>query len=97
MIVVAQADGLGFPSGHALGAALFYGAIAVIAPQAIGGPMVVRAIQALAVVMMLLVAWSRVRLGVHWPSDVAGGLLYGLGLVCLVQAAFLAWQSRVRT
>lgn len=97
VIVVAQADGLGFPSGHALGAALFYGAIAVIAPQAIGGPMVVRAIQALAVVMMMLVAWSRVRLGVHWPSDVAGGLLYGLGLVCLVQAAFLAWQSRVRT
>jgi membrane-associated phospholipid phosphatase len=30
--IVARADGLGFPSGHAMGAALFYGAVAIIAP-----------------------------------------------------------------
>ena len=92
--VVAQSNGLGFPSGHALGAALFYGAIAVIAPEAIANRRLVRAVQIAAAAMMLLIALSRVRLGVHWPSDVAGGLLYGLGMVCLVQAAMLGWGRR---
>ena len=95
VIIVAQADGLGFPSGHALGAALFFGAVAVIVAQVVGRRSLARVLQILAVVMMVLVAWSRVRLGVHWPSDVAGGLLYGLGLVALLQATFLAWHARL--
>jgi membrane-associated phospholipid phosphatase len=93
VVIVAQADGLGFPSGHAMGAALFYGAIAIIAPQVVANRLVVRGIQVLAIAMMALIALSRVRLGVHWPSDVAGGLLFGLGAVCMLQAAFLAWRQ----
>ena len=98
VMVVAQADGLGFPSGHAMGAALFYGAIAVIAPQVVGNRPVARVIQVAAFVMMTLIALSRVRLGVHWPSDVGGGLLFGLAIVCLLQAAMLAWRrAHLRT
>lgn len=94
--IVAQADGLGFPSGHAMGAALFYGAIAVIAPRVVRNHLLIRGIQAAAAVMMILIALSRVRLGVHWPTDVAGGLLFGLAFVCLLQAARLAWRARFR-
>ena len=95
--IVAQADGLGFPSGHAMGAALFYGAIAIIVPQVVASRTVARGIQVFAIAMMALIALSRVRLGVHWPSDVAGGLLFGLAAVCLLQAALLAWrQAQVR-
>ena len=91
-MIVAQADGLGFPSGHAMGAALFYGAIAIVAPQVIANRLVARGIQVAAFVMMVLIALSRVRLGVHWPSDVVGGLLFGLAIVCLLQAVLLTWR-----
>jgi len=95
--IVAKADGLGFPSGHAMGAALFYGAIAVFAPQTISNRRVARGMQVIAIAMMALIALSRVRLGVHWPSDVAGGLLFGLAAVCLMQAVWLAWrQAKIR-
>ena len=95
--IVAKADGLGFPSGHAMGAALFYGAIAIIAPQVVVSRLVARGIQVVAIAMMALIALSRVRLGVHWPSDVAGGLLFGLAAVCLMQGVWLAWlQAKIR-
>ena len=98
VMVVVQADGLGFPSGHALGAALFYGAIAVIAPQVAQNRLVASGIQVAAFAMMGAIALSRVRLGVHWPTDVAGGLLYGLSLVCLMRSAMLTWrEGRLRT
>lgn len=90
--VLAQSDGLGFPSGHAMGAGLFYGAVAVIAPQVTGNRLVTGVIQIGAFVAMGLIALSRVRLGVHWPTDVVGGLLFGLAIVCLLQAALLGWQ-----
>jgi undecaprenyl-diphosphatase len=96
-LIVAKSDGLGFPSGHAFGAALLYGAIAIIAPQVVADRLASRAIQVFSVALMTLIALSRVRLGVHWPSDVVGGLLFGLGAVCLLQAVFLTWrQAQVR-
>ena len=95
--IIVHSQGLGFPSGHAMGAALFYGAIAIIAPQVVADRLLARGIQVAAVLVMALIALSRVRLGVHWPSDVVGGLLFGLGIVCLLQAAFLDWrQAHVR-
>jgi undecaprenyl-diphosphatase len=93
VLIIAEADGLGFPSGHAMGASLFYGAIAIIAPQVVPHRLLARGIQVAAVVMMALIALSRVRLGVHWPSDVVGGLLFGLAVVCLLQVALLGWRQ----
>jgi undecaprenyl-diphosphatase len=94
--ILSQADGPGFPSGHAMGAALFYGTIAIIAPQVVSNGPVARGIQVAAFAMIGLIALSRVRLGVHWPSDVVGGLLFGLAGVCLIQAALLARRRAQR-
>ncbi len=60
-----------FPSGHATGAAAFWAAVAVLLLPVLGP----RAWALLAV--PLLVALTRVLLGVHYPSDVVGGLLVG--------------------
>jgi membrane-associated phospholipid phosphatase len=62
------------------------GAIAIIAPQIFENRPVACGIQVIAIVMMALIALSRVRLGLDRPQDVAGGLLFGLAVICLMQA-----------
>ncbi|MBN8829913.1 MAG: phosphatase PAP2 family protein [Sphingomonadales bacterium] len=59
----------GFPSGHAAGAMTLYGAIALLTR--------LRLVQLFCLGMILATGASRVWLGVHWPSDVAGGWLEG--------------------
>jgi diacylglycerol kinase family enzyme/membrane-associated phospholipid phosphatase len=59
-----------FPSGHAASAAAFATAVAMESPAA-----------GLAVApVAAAVAYSRVHTGVHWPSDVAAGMLMGTGI-----------------
>lgn len=81
-----HADGFGYPSGHAFGAALVFGALAIALPPLVSNRLLAWMIRSLAIAMIVLVALSRVRLGVHWPSDVVGGVVFGLGLICLLQA-----------
>ena len=66
---------MSFPSGHAANAMITYLAIALLLPVGQRN----RAIAVgIALVAALLVGWSRVALGVHWPSDVIGGWAFGI-------------------
>lgn len=67
-----------FPSGHAAGNMIFFGALALLAQ--------LRAGYALAAAMIVLIGVSRVWLGVHWPSDVLAGWIEGLGWLALCRA-----------
>ncbi len=64
-----------FPSGHAAGNMMFFGAIAILAGS--------RAGYAVAAAIIALIGVSRVWLGVHWPSDVTAGWIEGLGWLAL--------------
>lgn len=72
------AGGPAYPSGHTTAATLFAAscAWALAARAHAGWPR--RAIWAGAAVYAVAVGWSRIWLGVHWPTDVVGGWLYGL-------------------
>jgi undecaprenyl-diphosphatase len=78
-----------FPSGHSTLAPLVFGLGALIwsAPW----PRRARlALLAAAALISLLIGFSRVYLGVHWPTDVAGGLLLGTGWAAL----WVCWWER---
>ncbi|WP_419993260.1 phosphatase PAP2 family protein [Streptomyces boninensis] len=81
-----------FPSGHAMSVAVTLG-IGVWLLRRYGAPAGwQRAAWAVAGVSVAGVGFTRVWLGVHWPSDVVGGWLMGAAVV--VAVAFL--HERVR-
>lgn len=93
--------GLSFPSGHAVFAAVFFGMLALlIARPHHGRTMWLRALGvAVCIFMANLVAMSRVWLGVHYPTDVIGGLLLGFGWVVsawLIRATWARWRHQQR-
>jgi undecaprenyl-diphosphatase len=74
---------LSFPSEHTTQAAGIYLTIAIMLSQGLKRGWREGAI-VFAVLIALAVAWSRVYLGVHYPTDVAAGLLLGWGWALLV-------------
>lgn len=87
-------SGFSYPSGHAVTAVVFYGGLAAIAAHA-PLPLGLRRIIVLAFVGWGVgIAWSRVALGAHYLTDVAGGLLFGTVWFCLVRAIEGALAAR---
>jgi undecaprenyl-diphosphatase len=84
---VASTLGPAFPSGHSTGAAACYAALALIAGR--GRSRRAQAVLAgSAVFLAVAVGASRVLLGVHWFSDVIGGLALGWAWFALCSIAF---------
>jgi membrane-associated phospholipid phosphatase len=66
-----------FPSGHTAATVVLYGALAVLASERARSALVRGVFLTLAVVLPLLVASSRLYRGMHYTTDVLGGLLLG--------------------
>jgi undecaprenyl-diphosphatase len=75
--VIAIPDSYSFPSGHAVAASALYITLALIAAHGERRQRPRRILIWSGVVVAVFVAWSRVYLGVHYFSDVVGGLLLG--------------------
>ena len=88
--------GYGFPSGHAMGATLTFGAIAIIAHRSISTSWARRSTELACVLVVLLVGFGRVYTGAHWPSDVIGGYLWGAIVLALLAMVFAALRNRNR-
>lgn len=80
---LSQLTSLSFPSEHTTQAAAVYLTIAIMLSKGLNRGWRELVI-VLAVLIALAVAWSRVYLGVHYPTDVIAGLLLGWSWALLV-------------
>ena len=76
------AQGYSFPSGHSCGAVTAYGSLAAFEKRR-------KLLWVLAILLPLLVGFSRVYVGAHFPTDVICGWLLGLFIVL-----FIPWLHR---
>lgn len=93
---VATAMGASFPSGHATGSAAVFAALSIALLPVLRGSGWRVVLRTLAVVLPLVVACTRVLLGVHFPTDVVAGLLIGWGWVAGCLAVFALWRTEER-
>jgi undecaprenyl-diphosphatase len=87
-----QASFYSFPSGHATVAVGFYGMLTLILAYRLRR-LARWAVAAIGVLVVLLIGFSRLYLGVHYPTDVLAGYLSALLWLVCVGGVYALWLS----
>lgn len=92
----AHAMSSSFPSGHAMSATVVYGTVAYLAMrlQKNRWSRVLTCIAA--IFLILLICFTRLYLGVHYPTDVLGGIIVGLAWAAFCMATLEASLALAR-
>jgi undecaprenyl-diphosphatase len=87
-----QVDTTSFPSGHAMNSAIIYLTLGALLARAEKDRIVRVYIVAVAMGLALVIGFSRIYLGVHWPSDVIAGWCVGAAWAILCSLTMRALQ-----
>jgi len=85
-----------FPSGHAMSAAVVYGTIAYLAGRLQRTHWARLVTTIVAITLIVLIAASRIYLGVHYPSDILAGMAVGFAWAAFCMATLEAIQLVAR-
>lgn len=91
---VAHAPGNSFPSGHALGSMIVYGALLLVFLPAVSARHRKWFVTVMAVIV-LAIGLTRIALGVHYASDVLAGWFLGAAWLGVTAYAFRVWRREI--
>ena len=81
-----------FPSGHAMGSFVVFGALVYLVMRASASARVRSAAVALGLILTATISLSRIYLGVHWFSDIVAGLSAGLVWLATTTAVYEVYR-----
>ncbi|WP_232234477.1 phosphatase PAP2 family protein [Actinoplanes sp. N902-109] len=93
-VPVATAPGNSFPSGHALGSMVAYGALLLVFLPAVA-PRRRKVAIGFTALIIVAIGITRIALGVHFLSDVLAGWLLGAAWLGVTAYAFRVWRREV--
>ena len=83
-----------FPSGHAFSSSCFYGVLAAIVGARMDSRRQRILVWATVAFLVLLIGFSRVYLGVHYPSDVLAGYAAAVIWIGALRGGYKVWLRR---
>ena len=86
--------GYSFPSGHSFTVLIFYGMMIFLCRQRIENKRTTGLVTALLSCLIPAIGFSRIYLGVHYPTDVLGGWSLGICVLMFMISAFLFFQEK---
>lgn len=91
-------SGYSFPSWHTAGTFMIAGFICIVIQQRMENGFLKKLAQVVLVLLAILVALSRIYIGVHYPTDIIGGWLLSVTLLHLVYPIYdrirFKWRFR---
>ncbi len=97
IVAIDMADGLSFPSGHTMIASALYPTIGLLLASTMKHYPLKVFVFVMTALLALLIGFTRMYLGVHFPTDVAAGWMLGLAwaLTCGLVSSWLQLHGHV--